>query len=127
MADMSVQPMHEFDPDDVMEIMGVLPARYHEQFLADYDAAAASARRPGQYRQLHLTLRLWRRRAAAFSDPGFRARLGEARGGTPIQDVVPDWAGRVEAARRRMPEGELPGQVRGQGVSSAPRAGVSCF
>ena len=46
MGDMSAQPVQEFDPDDPVEIMRVLPVRYHEQFLADYDAAAASARRP---------------------------------------------------------------------------------
>jgi Family of unknown function (DUF6247) len=105
MGDMSAQPVQGYDPDDPMEIMRVLPARYHEQFLADYDAAAASARRPDQYRQLHQTLRLWRLRAAAYSDPGFEARLEEVRsgadGGTPVQDVVPDWAERVAAARRR--------------------------
>ena len=31
----------------------VLPARFHEQFLAEYDAAVAGARRPAEYRQLH--------------------------------------------------------------------------
>ena len=102
---MSAQPVQEFDPDDPMEIMRVLPARYHEQFLADYDAAAASARRPDQYRQLHQTLKLWWLRAAAYSDPGFEARLDEVRSGagsgTPVQDVVPDWDERVAAARRR--------------------------
>ncbi len=102
---MGAQPVQEFDPDDPMEIMRVLPARYHEQFLADYDAAAASARRPGQYRGLHQMLRLWRLRAAAYSGPGFEARLEAARSapghGTPVQDVVADWAERVAAARRR--------------------------
>jgi Family of unknown function (DUF6247) len=105
MGDMSAQPVQEFDPDDPMEIMRVLPARYHDQFLADYDAAAASARRPDQYHELHQTLRLWRLRAAAYSDPDFEARLEAARStpghGTPIEDVVPDWAEKVEAARRR--------------------------
>ena len=105
MGDMSAQPVQEFDPDDPMEIMRVLPARYHDQFLADYDAAAASARRPDQYRQLHQTLRLWRLRAAAYSDPGFEARLEEVRSapghGTPIEDVVAGWSEKVEAARRR--------------------------
>ena len=105
MGGMSVQPVREFDPDDPMEIMRVLPARYHGQFLADYDAAAASARRPGQYRELHQTLRLWRLRAVAYSDPGFEARLEAVRSapgpGTPIEDVVPDWAEKVEAARGR--------------------------
>ena len=105
MGDMSAQPVQEFDPDDPMEIMRVLPARYHDQFLADYDAAAASARRPDQYHELHQTLRLWRLRAAAYSDPDFEARLEAARfapgHGTPIEDVVAGWSEKVEAARRR--------------------------
>ena len=69
MGDMGAQPVPEFDPDDPMEIMRVLPARYREQFLADYDAAAASARRPDRYHELHQMLRLWRLRAAAYSRP----------------------------------------------------------
>ncbi len=85
--------------------MRVLPARYHAQFLAEYDAAAASARRPEQYRQLHHVLRLWRLRAAAYSDPGYDARLESTRsqavGRVPVEDVVPDWDERVAAARRR--------------------------
>jgi hypothetical protein len=105
MGGMGAQPVQGYDPDDPMEIMRVLPARYHEQFLADYDAAAASARRPDQYHELLQTLRLWRLRAAAYSDPGFEARLEEVRsgagGGTPVQDVVPDWAERVAAAQGR--------------------------
>ena len=102
---MSAQPLREFDQDDPMEIMRVLPARYHDQFLADYDAAAASARRPDQYHELHQLLRLWRLRAAAYSDPGFEARLEATRSapshGMPIEDVVADWFEKVEAARRR--------------------------
>ncbi len=102
---MSAQPVQGSDADDPMEIMRVLPACYHGQFLADYDAAAASARRPDQYHELHQMLRLWRLRAAAYSDPDFEARLEAARSapgdGTPIEDAVPDWAERVEAARRR--------------------------
>jgi hypothetical protein len=101
---MSAQPVHDYDPDDPVEILSVLPASYHEQFLAEYDAAAASARRPDQYRQLHQMLRLWRLRAAAYSDPGFDARLESARTGsgdwTPVEQIIPDWAGRVAARRR---------------------------
>jgi len=69
--------------------MRVLPARYHAQ----------------QYRQLHHVLRLWRLRAAAYSDPGYDARLESTRsqavGRVPVEDVVPDWDERVAAARRR--------------------------
>jgi hypothetical protein len=109
MGYMSAQPVQDYDPDDPVEIMRVLPARYHEQFLADYDAAAASARRPEQYRRLHQTLRLWRLRAVAYSDPDFETRLEAVRSdvsdGTLIEDVVPGWAERVAAARRRRAAG----------------------
>jgi len=104
-GDMTAQPVDDDNADDPVEILRVLPARFHEQFLAEYDAAVAGARRPEQYRHLHQVLRLWRLRAAAYSDPGFEARLESARGGpgdwTPIEQVVPDWAGRVADARRR--------------------------
>jgi hypothetical protein len=109
MGYMTVQPVHDFDPDDPVEIMRVLPARYHGQFLADYDEVAAIARRPEHYRQLHDLLRLWRLRAVAYSDPGFDARLEDARSGvsdgTPIEDIVPGWAEKVEAAQRRRAAG----------------------
>lgn len=82
-----------------------LPDQYHAQFLAEYDAAVAGARRPEQYRQLQHVLRLWRLRAAAYSDPDFEARLESARSGAgdgvPIEEIVPDWDERVAAARRR--------------------------
>jgi len=51
---------------------------------------------------------LWRLRAAAYSDPGYEARLQSVpdavrtgrREGTPIEEVVPDWADRIAAAQR---------------------------
>jgi hypothetical protein len=105
---MSAQPLDAYDPDDPMEILRVLPAQHHERFLAEYDAAAAGARRPEQYRQLHHLLRLWRLRAAAYSDPEFETRLESARHGsgaqTPIEQVVPDWPQRVTEAQRRRGE-----------------------
>jgi hypothetical protein len=106
---MTAQPVDDFDPDDPVEILRVLPGRFHGQFLAEYDAAVAVARRPEQYRELHRMLRLWRLRAAAYSDPGFEGRLAAVRDavaagrqeGTPIEEVVPDWDERVAVARRR--------------------------
>ena len=77
---MSAQPVHETDPDDPVEILRVLPARFHDQFLREYYAAAAlAARQVGGYRQLHDILRLWRLTAAAQSDPGFADRLAAVR------------------------------------------------
>ncbi len=107
---MTAQSAHEYDPVDPVEILRVLPGRFHEQFLAEYDAAAANARHPEHYHELHRLPRLWRLRAAAYSDPGYEARLQAMQDavrsgrhdGTPIEDVVPDWAERVAAARRRV-------------------------
>ena len=105
---MSAQPVHEPDPDDPVEILRVLPERFHAQFRAEYAEAAEAARRPEGYRTLHDLLRRWRLGAMALSDPGHEstrkavrdaARAGER--GTPIEVVVPDWNERLEAARRR--------------------------
>ena len=106
---MTAQSAPEYDPDDPVEILRVLPGRFHEQFLAEYDAAVTGARRPEHYHELHHLLRLWRLRAAAYADPGFAARLAAVqdavssgrRGGTPIEGVVPDWAERVAAFQRQ--------------------------
>jgi hypothetical protein len=100
---MTAQPLHEDGPDDPVEILRVLPTRFHEQFLAEYEAAVDGARRPEQYRQLHDLLRLWRLRAVAYSDPGYETRLqavrdavrtGTLEGAAPIEEVVPGWAQR---------------------------------
>jgi hypothetical protein len=105
MGDVTAQLADEYDPDDPVEILAILPDQYHQQFLSEYDAAVAGARRPDQYRQLHSMLRLWRLRAVAYSDPSFESRLESARTGssdqTPIEQVVPDWDNRLAAARRR--------------------------
>jgi len=108
----TAQSADEYDPDDPVEILRVLPTRFHGQFLAEYDAAVTGARRPEHYHELHHLLRLWRLRAAAYSNPGFATRLEAIqdavrtgrREGTPIDEVVPDWAERVAAAQRRADE-----------------------
>jgi hypothetical protein len=113
MGGMTTLPVDDYDPDDPVEILRVLPGGFHEQFLAAYDAAVADARRPEQYRELHHLLRLWRLRAVAYSDPGYAGRLAAIRAavrsgrrdGTPIEDVVPDWDERVAAAQHRRTDG----------------------
>ena len=101
---MSAQPVQEHDPDDPVEILHVLPARLHEQFLAEYAAAAEAARRVEGYRAFHDLLREWRLTAVAFSDPGFEARLASVReaartgsleGSVPVEEIVPDWPARL--------------------------------
>jgi hypothetical protein len=104
----TAQSAYEYDPDDPVEILSILPGQFHEQFLAEYDTAVTGARRPEHYRQLHHLLRLWRLRAAAYSDPGYEARLQAVQDavrtgrheGTPIEDVVPDWPERIAATQR---------------------------
>ncbi len=96
--------MHEHDPDDPVEILRVLPGRFRGQFLAEYAAAAEAARRVEGYRALHDLLRRWRLTAAAYSGPGFGARLdavreaartGSLEGSVPMEDIVPDWPDRL--------------------------------
>jgi len=108
----TAQSAYEYDPDDPVEILRTLPGQFHDQFLAEYDAAVEGARRPEHYHELHHLLRLWRLRAAAYADPGFTARLADVREavrtgqreGTPIEEIVPDWAERVAASQRRPQE-----------------------
>jgi hypothetical protein len=105
----TAQSAREYDPDDPIEILRVLPRQFHDQFLAEYDAAVAGARRPEHYYELHHLLRLWRLRAAAYSDPDYEARFRAVQDavrtgrheGTPIEEIVPDWDERVAAAQRR--------------------------
>ena len=101
---MSAQPVQEYDPDDPVEILRGLPEQFHEQFLAEYRAAAEGAQRIEGYRALHDLLRLWRLRAIARSDPSFETRLEQVReavrtgnleGTVPIEDIVPDWPDRL--------------------------------
>src|SRR5580658_10251091 len=101
---MTAMPADGCDPDDPVEILTVLPARYHQQFLADYEAAVTAARRPEEYRRLRHVLRLWRLRAVAYSDPSFEDRLQTARSGTGTAipaEQIPGWNTRMAAERRR--------------------------
>jgi hypothetical protein len=108
----TAQSVYEYDPDDPVEILRTLPGQFRDQFLAEYDSAVTRARRPEHHHELHHLLRLWRLRAAAYADPGFAARLADVREavrtgqrqGTPIEEIVPDWAERVAASQRRPPE-----------------------
>lgn len=101
---MSAQPQDGHDPEDPVEILGILPERYHEQFHAEYEAAAEAARRPEGYGQLHMLLRRWRLRALAYSDPGYEARKEAARTGAgtwvAAREAIPGWDERAAAAER---------------------------
>jgi hypothetical protein len=108
---MSALPVEDAgpDPDDPVEILRTLPRQFHEQFKAEYRAAAEAAREVEGYRALHQLLRLWRLRAAAYSDPDYWAsraaaeeavRTGNHEELVPVEDVFPDWQERVERRRR---------------------------
>jgi hypothetical protein len=83
------------DLDDPSEILGRLPRQYHAQFRAEYAVAVEQARRPEQYRMLHQLLRLWRLRAAAYSDPGYAERLAGIKGDpaaeVPAEQLIVGW------------------------------------
>jgi hypothetical protein len=87
------------DDYDPVEILRVLPNRFHDYFLAEYRAAVEGARQVERYRQLHDLLRLWRLRAVAYSGPGYESRLQAFRGGrdddfTSADQVIPGWPAR---------------------------------
>ena len=44
---MTAQPSHDYGPDDPVEILHVLPARFHEQFLAEYAETGPRYYSPG--------------------------------------------------------------------------------
>jgi Family of unknown function (DUF6247) len=79
LAAMSAQPIQDYGPDDPVEILRILPERFHGQFRSEYETAAVAARRPEGYRALYELLRLWRLTAAAYSAPGFEGRLAAVR------------------------------------------------
>ena len=105
---MSAQPLYEDGPDDPVEILHVLPARFHEQFLAEYEVAVDGARRPEQYRQLHDLLRLWRLRAVAYAEAGYETRLQD------VRDAVRTGAWKApHRSRRLFPAGPSAGDIPG--------------
>jgi Family of unknown function (DUF6247) len=84
----TAQPVFsEPGPDDPALILRMLPPEYHTDFLAEYTEAVERARRPDEFAALAALLRLWRLRAAAYADPGFRERLAAVRGGDTRDDV----------------------------------------
>jgi hypothetical protein len=82
--------------------------KWHESFLAEYEAAVQAAQRVERYRTLHDRLRLWRMRAIAFSAPDFEGGFQAAAEGrseefVPVEQVFPGWVDRAtdhRASRR---------------------------
>jgi hypothetical protein len=103
---MSADLLHDYDPDDPVEILRNLPPQLHDQFRAEYTAAAENARYPEGYRALHAMLRRWRLTAVAHAAPGFDDRLAAIReaiqtgsldGSVPIEEVFPGWPARFSS------------------------------
>jgi hypothetical protein len=106
----SAEPLFEHDPDSPEEILRVLPAEYHDEFLREYEWALVSALKNYlNYGELRRKLRVWRLRADTYRDPGFmsefeRARhvleTGDLNDFVPAEQVLgPDWAERARARR----------------------------
>jgi hypothetical protein len=85
--------------DDPSEILRLLPAKWHEQFLSEYRGARDAAREVWRFQQLRDVLRLWRLRAVAYADPGFDHALQATREDRADEFVsaaqaIPDWSDR---------------------------------
>ena len=95
---MTAEPLDSSDYDPA-EILRLLPARWHEQFLAEYRSALDAAHEVWRFQQLRDVLHLWRLRAIALSNPDFDAAAAAARDRrsdefVPAEDVIPGWAER---------------------------------
>jgi hypothetical protein len=95
---MTAQPM-QGSPGDPSEILRLLPAKWHEQFLTEYHGALDAAHEVWRFQQLRDVLHLWRLRAVAYSDPGFQQALQATREDradefVPAEQVLPGWSDR---------------------------------
>lgn len=83
---MSAAPV--YDADDPAQILQLLPAHWHEQFLAEYRADLDAAREVGNWQQLRTLLHRWHLRAVAYSDPQFEMSAQAVRDAQP-SDLAP--------------------------------------
>lgn len=95
---MTAQPMQS-SPEDPSEILRLLPAKWHEQFLAEYHGALDAAHEVWRFQQLRDVLHLWQLRAVAYSDPAFEAALQATRDNqadefVPAEQAIPGWSDR---------------------------------
>ena len=92
---MAARPVSAGAPEDPAAILGLLPERWHEQFLAEYREALEAAReaRCGAFRAA--LLHRWHLRAIAYSDPEFSTAVREARDARAVDLIpVPGWLAR---------------------------------
>ena len=93
---MTAQPTQSW-PDDPSEILRLLPAKWHEQFLTEYHSALDAAHEVWRFQQLRDLLQLWHLRAVAYSAPGFHEAMQAARDDrsdefVPAEQVIPSWS-----------------------------------
>jgi hypothetical protein len=97
-ADLAARPQRGL-PDSPSEILGLLPTRWHEQFLSEYYGALDAAHEVSRFQELCDVLRLWGLRAVAHSKPSFEQALQAAREGrahefVPAEHAIPGWSDR---------------------------------
>ena len=90
---MTAQPVDQ-SAEDPERILGLLPPKWHEQFLRDYHQALDAAHEVWRFQHLQDVLHVWYLRAVAYSSPGFDERLQAAREGraevfTPAEQAIP--------------------------------------
>lgn len=71
---MTARPEGAGNPEDPAAILGLLPERWHEEFLAEYLQALEAAREVCRWPFLAELLHRWHLRATAYSDPGSAPR-----------------------------------------------------
>ncbi|GAA3573176.1 DUF6247 family protein [Kribbella ginsengisoli] len=82
--------------EDPSQILRLLPAKWHEQFLSEYRGALDAAHEVSRFPQLRDVLHLWRLRAAAYSDPGYDQALQATRDDrtdefVPAEQAITAW------------------------------------
>jgi Family of unknown function (DUF6247) len=118
-AGMTAQPVSAGDPEDPAAILGLLPERWHEEFLAEYRQALEAAREVRRWPFLAELLHRWRLRVIAYSDPELRADLLlSARHGTRWA-----WSGALSGQPRATGDRDALGPCRAPGVIPVRGAG----
>ncbi|TCO47509.1 hypothetical protein EV646_10561 [Kribbella antiqua] len=96
---MTAQPAQS-SADDPGEILRLLPAKWHEQFLSECHGALDAAHEVWRFQQLRYVLHLWRLRAVAYADPGFDDALEATREDradefVPAEHAISGWSDRL--------------------------------
>lgn len=103
LGDMSAELVQDEDPNDPEMILRDLPEQERAQFLRQYHEAVDAAHDPADYRRLQRLLHAWRLTAIATSRAGYYEELEAVKNGTartvPAEEAIPDWQGRLAAAR----------------------------